>query len=530
MNFIEENEKEIKEEQKITSPIVKVSTSDSSYNSKNNNFLNEPILEDIYEINREKSEQEAKKNKKNKVLKYAIYLTIILTITGLVIYFNLFFTSKPGEEPVYKKIPLLFEGMGTREWWFFGLFIGLVILSFFVTSLILFLFARLYTRRYKYHQAFANTLIGTFYSNITPGSSGGQFAQAYTFKKQGLPLSTSASILVMSYIVYQSTLIVCGLISMVRISDIIEINTIPISIGDFNIPLPVGIFVIGGFILNALIISLLFIMSYSRKFHSFILNHGINFLAKIKLVKNPDEKRESVRNQVENFRIELRRLQSNIPFTILIVLLCFCSIYISTSIPCVCGYALGGFNSSTMSFQTFIENTFTCFCYMNFHQMMTGLIPIPGSAGVSEFVFSRIFSKFFTAEFISNGGLNLVTLLWRFGTFYIPFIICGFVAALYQSRGLKGVDRFYSVGNSKKTFLTIQIQTYDERKYTSDLQYAEEKARFKGIINNRAIKKENKKIQSINKLNNDIHEIDIGIGEAPLKKRKSRRSKEKDLK
>ena len=59
-------------------------------------------------------------------------------------------------------------------------------------------------------------------------------------------------------------------------------------------------------------------MSYSWKFQHFVLNGVISFLAKIKLVKNPDEKRKDLLIQVTNYRIELRRLLSNIPFALLI--------------------------------------------------------------------------------------------------------------------------------------------------------------------------------------------------------------------
>jgi hypothetical protein len=81
--------------------------------------------------------------------------------------------------------------------------------------------------------------------------------------------------------------------------------------------------IIIGFGFNLSIIALLFLMSYSHKFHNFIMHYGIGLGAKLHLVKNPDKTRENLRVQVENFKIELTRLQANVPVTVLIFLLFF---------------------------------------------------------------------------------------------------------------------------------------------------------------------------------------------------------------
>ncbi|MCB9499332.1 MAG: flippase-like domain-containing protein [Erysipelotrichaceae bacterium] len=456
---------------------------EAEYQSDNSKAVKEDIEE--YEIQKQK-EKNKKENKKKKGLKYVLYLSIILVLTILVLAFSL--TSETNipdpsnpelNAKVYQVLPSMFKNMDTNNWLFFALFFLFVILTFLLSSLILFLFARLYTKHYKYHQSLANNAVGVFYSNITPGSSGGQFAQAFTFKKQGMELSTSASILVMNFIVYQSTLLISGLISMIKIKDILAINAIPIPFefgnSGYTFNIPIVVFVILGFAVNAFVIVLLLLMSYSRGLHNFVLNHGVNFFAKLRLIKNPEKKREELRLQVENFRIELRRLQSNIPFTILVLFLMFISQYLNYVMPCICGYALNGFDDEILTFGSFMNNTFTCFCYMNFHQMFSGLIPLPGGAGITEFVFNRLFSganidgsTYFSESFLNKGSINILTLLWRLGTFYIPFFVCGIVAATYKSRGLNGVDRFYEVSNSKKTFLTIQLETLNDRKESSD--------------------------------------------------------------
>ncbi len=511
-NRINENENKEQEEQEI------IASKDA-------------ILEDVDELKKESEDKKnSKKKEKKKWYKYVLYLGIILIITAIVLGISL--TQKTivdGEEKmVYETVPSLFGSIfsSNKTILFFFIFIGTIILNNLLNAFNLMVYARLYTRKYKYHQALANHMVGVFYSNITPGSSGGQFAQAYTFKKQGIPLSTSASILVMSFIVYQSVLVVCGLISMIKINDVLAISAIDLSIFGWNFSIPVIIFIIGGYLLNAFLIVLLFLMSYSRKLHNFVLNHVINFLAKIHLIKKPEEKKESLRLQVENFRVELRRLQSNIPFSILIILLTFLTMFVNTSLPTLCGYALNAFQGD-FNFLDFLNNLMCSFCYMNFHQMMTGLVPIPGSAGISEYVFNRLFTTaswgvgedgvkyyiygFFTNPDFGTAGLNTLMLLWRFGTFYIPFIISGIVSATYKSRGLSGEERFYAVDDSKKTFLTIQMETLDERKLTSSITY-NEKQYERNVLKEKLKVKQKDKINTKKKTKKDsdlTDEIDI---------------------
>ena len=326
------------------------------------------------------------------------------------------------------------------------------------------------------HQAFANALIGSFYSAITPGASGGQFAQVYVFKKQGMPVSNAASIFVMSFIVYQSCLIIFGIISLITsFGDILKINVVPISIGVVSFDLPIWIFIAFGFLLNLIVIVALFFMSLSRKFQNFICNGLIGICAKLKIIKNPEEKRKSIRIQVENYRIEFRRLQSNMAFTGLVFLIYCVQIINSNVQPFLCGLALNAFDAETLSSAgTIFQKIYQSIVYSNFHQMATGLLPLPGSAGASEIVFGSLFgetSGYFSAEFYrTGGGINILLLLWRFITFYIPFIINGVVAATYKSRGMPVKDRILPVGD-KKTMLTIQLSTYAERKETSDIAY-----------------------------------------------------------
>ncbi len=431
---------------------------------ENKDYSKKTPDQDIEEI---KDLEEGKEKKKN-LKKYFLYLVIILLITGFVLYFNLRDTVEIDgvKYKIYELIPRTIQSMNVNA---FLIFIGIVILVFLINAGILFLFAKLYQRHYKYHQALACLSFGDFFSAITPGASGGQVAQVYLMKKQGILVSNGASIFVMSYICYQIVLVIVGVISVCTSMDLINsIPAIPLDIQINGQPLniPISIFIIFGFIVNVLVIVMLFIMALSSKFQHFIIHSVMGFLAKIHLIKNVEKKRENIRIQVENFRIEFKRLQTNIGFTTFLIFLNFIVIILKNTYPLLAGACLNGF--SGVEDVNWLKKIYDCIVLSNFHQMATGLIPLPGSAGVSEFVFERLYgatSGFFPAQnFYDHGGSQMVLLFWRFITFYIPFFINGVVAATYKTRGIHSKDGIFVPPADRKTMLTIQFETIEERK------------------------------------------------------------------
>ena len=197
----------------------------------------------------------------------------------------------------------------------------------------------------------------------------------------------------------------------------------------------------------------------------------VGFLGKIKIIKNPDKTRENLRIQVENFKIEFRRLWANIPFFILVTV-CF-GIYMTLkfSIPYFVGLALG--NQHT-DFSYFWESIFLG----NYHQMITGLIPLPGSAGVSEYFFNALFYKaddpklgFFYIQGVDlnetrslSSSLSLsALLLWRSITFIIPILVAGLTTAFYRASPKNEVRERGDIPN-RETFVALQNETYVMRK------------------------------------------------------------------
>ena len=413
----------------------------------------------------EENVESGKPADKKSTLKYILNISVVLIATGLAIFFAL----KDDASEIWRYL----SGADVN---YLLVVLGLMLGCIGVRSFILFCFAHLFTRKYHFHQAIAVDQIGAFYNAITPGASGGQIMQAYTYKKQGVQISSAVSILAMYSIVYQVILIIFGTVSfIVKYDFITSLRSIEtgLKFNDIPLELPIWPLTIIGFLLNVGVIAIVFLMGYWHGFHNFVMGPVVTLLNKIKIVKDPDKTRENLRIQVENFKIEFRRLSTNIPFLILVIISFTAYMILKFCIPYFVGKALGN-ESEAASF-------WDCIFLSNYHQMITGLIPIPGSAGVSEFVFYNLFMNekspetgFFCVYQIVEGvrvGANKeatralarsALLVWRSSTFVIPILIGGLVTAFYRSSP-KNEAHFQGALPNRQTFYSLQKETYVQR-------------------------------------------------------------------
>lgn len=433
-----------------------------------------------------KKKEKEKNNKPDK--KKGRKLILMILVFGLAIASLFISIYGAGEGDFIKGFNTVKDALISSDPLYLALTAGVFFFSFFIEGLIFLVFCRLYTRRYYLHQGVANAFIGAFYNNVTPSQSGGQVMQAYTFKKQGIEISNAASILVMSFILYQASLIIFDIFAIsFEWETIMSITSFKIpnfSLFGWNGELPMLPLIILGFILNVSLILLLLLMSYSHRFHNFIMHYIVGFLGKIRLVKDPDKTRENLRVQVENFKVELKRLQTNVPVTILILVLYLAVLFFRFSAPYFAGMALHAYGAQEGF--SFLRLTDACF-RSAFHQMVTGLIPIPGGAGVSELFYVAMFNDFFTEtyavganglEIIRSASGNIMTsqILWRFITFYLLLLVSGLVAALYRSRA-KESFRYAT----RQTFVDLQMATYETRKISVDTLYETKQLSSKNI-------------------------------------------------
>lgn len=385
---------------------------------------------------------EIKKRKINKqTKKYILNISVMVIVSIITIFFML--KDDPSK---------VINSLANCNVLYLLLAIVIMLSFYLVESIILTVLARMYKRNYKYSKGFLNCMIGAFFSGITPSNSGGQFAQAYTFSKQGVKITNAASILLMHFIVYQTVSVLFSMLVLIFKFDEMRAYTQVIKI--FGINFEILSLAVLGFVINASVILVLFFAAFSKKLHHFITTTGVKIMYKFHFIKDMDQKALELNAKFESFRIELKRLMQNGWILIATCLLFLIKLLLLNIIPYFVALSLGVKFRSDDTFLNILNTTSMSL----FSTTITGMVPIPGASGGAELVFKMLFDNFFYAD---GSQINAIILIWRSITYYLGLIIGFIIFMLYHEAPKKD----YMHGNSK-TLLQLRIVTLDSENKT----------------------------------------------------------------
>lgn len=389
-----------------------------------------------HKFNEKYSFKELLCNRKKKHLtnlqKMVIYFFVFVVATSLAIYILL-----------KDNFIETFSAFTNVMWWPVVIIIVFVMLSFLISGLTWTFLSKMYKKDYKYYQGLFNGMIGMYFANITPSSSGGQFAQAYIFKKQGLNVANSASILMMEFIVFQICNVIfssiCfiagynGLIGQIKAIDLFGITFSPLWLA--------GI----GFTINALIIGLQFGLAYCKPLHRLIFNQGIDLLAKFHLISNPNRKRANLILQIATFRIELKRLLTNWKLMVFIVLFTCTNILLLNSINYFASLAAAGYSNPHPTYGQSL-------CLSGYLNLLAGIFFTPGNSGAAELGFYQIFISFFGNN---NVICNVANIISRSMSFYLKTFLGAIVFLCYHSRATERYN--FKLDSRTKVIYDLEI-------------------------------------------------------------------------
>ncbi len=368
--------------------------------------------------------------KSKRILKYVLTIAFMLAVTALALWYVL----KDQET-----LNLTIQAIKEANVWFIILMIVFIIANLFIEGVVLMIFARLYKKSYKAYQGCLNGLIGSFFSAITPFSSGGQFVQAYTFSKQGVRPANAASILVMLFIVSQTVIVLYGTAAIIfgYQSTIVKMEAMQI----FGLEIsPIWLSFIG-YAMNIITLGSMLLLAFCRPLHHFILTTGVNLGAKLHLIKNPKRKRTELAASVATFRIELQRLFKNAWILIIVLVLEIARSTFYNSLPYLAGLALG---------VDIGDKYFECLWSTSYLSMITCFIPTPGGSGASEGGFQLLFLSLF-------GDMTpAANILFRSISFYFSLFLGLIVFLFYRGSPKESVSNY----NLHKTFVDLRIIAY----------------------------------------------------------------------
>ncbi|MCT4660750.1 MAG: flippase-like domain-containing protein [Tissierellales bacterium] len=250
-----------------------------------------------------------------------------------------------------------------------------------------------------YFEAFKITIIGQFFSGITPFASGGQPMQLYLLTKQKVPVGKGSSALMSKFIIYQGTLVVYALILLLFKSSFFIENISNLFF-----------LVILGFGVNAVVIGTLIFFSHSKRTNKGIAKKVIGFGHRIHLIKNPEKTIAGFNKHVEEFHDNVVLLKQNKLLFLNTVVLTVIQLTMFFIVPYFIyrSFGLSGANLMNMLSAT------------AFVLMITSFIPIPGGTGGAEGGFHMMLGLFF----IGNYALTAMV-LWRLITYYLWILFGG---------------------------------------------------------------------------------------------------------
>lgn len=250
------------------------------------------------------------------------------------------------------------------------------------------------------------SLIGMFYSNVTPGASGGQPMQVFSFRKYGVPPGVASSALAVKFFCFQASMLLLGAVLWI------------FNPGAVNRYITGGKFVvIAGFFLSGFSITAILLLAVNKNIVRSIIGFIIRVLVKLRLVRHQDKAESLMEKVIQDFHASVDMIKNH-PLQLLELMVpAFFQVlgYMSMA---YCVYRAMGMRG------------------IPFHQILTlqtllyigaSFMPLPGSSGAQEGGFYLFFQNIYPADKLL-GAL----LLWRFFTYYLALIV-GLAAVVVNS-------------------------------------------------------------------------------------------------
>ncbi|WP_129408121.1 lysylphosphatidylglycerol synthase transmembrane domain-containing protein [Marinitoga lauensis] len=276
---------------------------------------------------------------------------------------------------------------------FLGLFI--ITIKWIIESLII----KFLLNRMSFKHSLKFTLIGQFYSYLTPFYTGGQPFQILYISKYGIDPGQATAMILFKTFIFQINMAFLGLIAVIY------------SIYHFSYGVTLGITL--GILLNSLAIFLILFYVINQKAAINTTLFFVKFLKKVGLLKNPekhiDEIIFKVKTFIDVFKMESRKVLKIVLIFILSVIQFSCSFLV---LPVI----LKGFGKD-LTLKIVFKSLIT--------QVTSSIIPTPGTSGGAESIFYLLFSDILTPERVSS-----TIVLWRLTTYYYVLLIGGIVVLL----------------------------------------------------------------------------------------------------
>lgn len=257
-------------------------------------------------------------------------------------------------------------------------------------------------------------LLGKYYDNITPFSSGGQPMQIYYLHKKGYTAGQSTAIIMIKYFANMFAWVTMCLCLMAFNSGALY-QYVP---NDATR----NLFIVAGWIglvVNASMPVLIVLFVIFPRLTTKLVSACIWLLNKIRIVKDKEKALKKAYRGVEEFRSAFKIMSKNPWKFFALICLCIIEPLITTALPYVIMVGLGG--TTDISWNAL----FAVMTLNVYASMSVAIIPTPGNSGFAENAVLLAFAN------IASSVAFWVVFVWRFFTYYI-YILIGMALTLFD--------------------------------------------------------------------------------------------------
>lgn len=287
------------------------------------------------------------------------------------------------------------------------LFLGLICMILFICleSVIIHYIMNALSYSVKLIHCIKYSFIGFFVSAITPSSTGGQPAQMYFMKKDGISVSVSSLVLMVVTLAYKAALLILAFIMLIFEKDFVIYHIKGIEFIVFI-----------GIVVNVIVIVALMLIIFKQSFAKRMCGNIILFLGKKRLIKNPDQKLRKLLGSISKYDRGASFLKGHKKM--------FFNIFFITLIQRMFYFIV----TYTVYKSFHLDNNYGILTIVTLQLIITLAVdnlPWPGGIGVNEGIFMIFFTEIFTEKFVTPG-----LLLTRGFNYYFIILAGGIVTAL----------------------------------------------------------------------------------------------------
>ncbi len=254
------------------------------------------------------------------------------------------------------------------------------------------------------------SLMGLYYSNITPGATGGQPMQVYYMKKRDVPIGVGSSVLTVKFFCFQFMLLVLGAIAWAMHPDFVQSQL-----------WGAKVFLIAGYVFNFFSVGLLLLMVVNKRMVRFFILLFIRMGTALRICKDPAQSAAKWEGNLSTFHSSVMLIRKRPGELFLHLFINSLQVLALMAVTVFVYYALGLTGTPiakivTMALLLYISASYT---------------PLPGASGAQEGGFMIYLKNIFPA-----GQIFPALLLWRLFTYYVTLLAGAIVSVIQTTRSM----------------------------------------------------------------------------------------------